>query len=53
MERVHLKNLGVDGRIILKWIYNKWVGDIDCFDLAQHRDKRRAFVNALLNIRVP
>jgi hypothetical protein len=24
MERDHLKDLGVDGRIILKWILRKW-----------------------------
>jgi len=24
-ERYHLENPGVDGRIILRWIYRKWV----------------------------
>ena len=23
-ERAHLKYLGVDGRIILRWIFRKW-----------------------------
>ena len=29
---------GVDGRIILKWILEKWNGSIDWIDLAQDRD---------------
>ena len=53
MEIVHLKNSGVDGRIILKWIFNKWDGGRDWVDLAQHRGKQRAFVNAVINLRIP
>jgi hypothetical protein len=54
MERDHLEHLGVDGWIILKWIFKKvgWVGT-DWIDLAQDRDRWRALVNAVINLRVP
>jgi hypothetical protein len=34
-ERNHLEDLGVDGRIILKYIFREWVGGhgLDCFSL--------------------
>jgi hypothetical protein len=44
---------GVDGRIILRWIFRKWCGGTDWIDLAQDRDRRRALVNAVMNLRVP
>jgi hypothetical protein len=47
-----LENLGVD-RIILKWIFRKWDGDMDCIDPTQNGDGWRAFVNAVMNIQVP
>jgi len=52
-ERDHLENPGVDGRIILRWIYIKWNGGIDLIDLAQNRDRWWTIVNAVINCRVP
>ena len=43
----------VDGKIILRWIFRKWdVGDMEWVELAQDRDKWRALVNAVMNLRV-
>jgi hypothetical protein len=54
-ERVHLGNLGVDGRIILRWIFRKWGRgwSMGCIVLAQNRGRWRDFVNAVTNLRVP
>ena len=42
---------GIDGRIILKWIFRKWnVGGYG-LDRAKDRDRWRAVVNAVMNIR--
>jgi hypothetical protein len=49
----HLEDRGVDGRIILKWIFNKWDGGMDWIHLAQNRDRWWALVNAVINLRVP
>jgi len=51
-ERKHLEDPGVDGRIILRWIFRKWnVGT--WIELAQDRDRWRALVNAVMNLRFP
>ena len=49
-ESDHLKDLGVDGRIILKWDVG-W-GGMDWIYLAQDRDSWRALMNAVMNLRV-
>ena len=53
-ERDHLGDPGVAGSIILRWIFRKWdVRGMDCIELVQERDRWRALVNAVMNLRVP
>ena len=47
-----MKDPSVDGRL-LKRIFEKWDGGMYWFDAAQDRDRWRALVNAVINIRVP
>jgi hypothetical protein len=51
--RKHLEDPGVDWRIILKWMFEKWDGSMDWINLAQDRDRWRVVVNAVMNLRVP
>jgi hypothetical protein len=52
-EIYHLEDPGIDGRIILIWIFKKWDGSMDWIDLVRDRDKWWAFVNAVMNLQVP
>jgi hypothetical protein len=32
-----LEDLGENRRVVFKWIFNKWDGEMDWLDLAQYR----------------
>ena len=49
-ERDHLEDSGVDGRMNLQDV-ESW--GMDWIDLAQDRNRWRALVNAVMNLRVP
>jgi hypothetical protein len=50
-KRDHFEDLDIDWRIILKWIFKKWDGGHG-LDMAQDRDRWRAVVSAVMNLRV-
>jgi hypothetical protein len=52
-ERDHLGDPGVDGRILLRWIFRKWDWGVEWIDLAQVRDRWPALVNVIIILRVP
>jgi hypothetical protein len=52
-ERDHLQEIGVNGKIIPKWIFKKLVGTWDWIILALDKDRWWVHVNAVMNIRVP
>jgi hypothetical protein len=48
----HLEDQGVDGRMGSKWTLGRVVGGVEWIHLAQDRDRWRAVVNAVMNLRV-
>jgi len=44
---------GVEGRIILIWIFRKRDGGMDWIDLVEDRDRWRALIKVRMNFRVP
>jgi hypothetical protein len=48
-----LEYLSLDGRIILKLIFEKWDWGMDWIDLDQNRGSWRAFMSAVVNLWVP
>jgi hypothetical protein len=47
----HWEDLGVDGRITLRWIIG--FGDVDWIHLAEDRNRWRVLVNTVMSLRVP
>jgi hypothetical protein len=50
-KRDHLEDLGVDGKIILKWILQQWKRGMDWIVLARNRDMWNTLLNAVMILR--
>ena len=47
------ENLGVDGRIILKWFLKKYDGGVDWINVTRDKEQWWVFVNTVMNLGVP
>jgi hypothetical protein len=52
-ERAHSEDLGVDGKMILKWILEKRGWGVDCIHLAHNMNRWWALANTVMNLLVP
>ena len=52
-EGDNLQGSGVNGKILLKQIFNNWDEGKDWIDVAQDRNTWRVFVNAVMNLCLP
>lgn len=48
-----MEHLSIDGKMILKWFFKQWDGDVDWVYLAQDKQRWRAPANAIMNFLVP
>jgi hypothetical protein len=51
--RNHLEDPGIDGRIILSWIFGSGMVGVNWIDIVQVRDSWRALVNMVMKLWVP
>jgi hypothetical protein len=51
--RVYLEDAGIEGRILLNWVFKKWDGGVEWMDLIQNTDGWWAFENATRNLQFP
>jgi hypothetical protein len=49
----HLEDLDIDGKIILKWILEKQIWNVDWIHFTHNRDWWQDLVNAVTNLPIP
>ena len=52
-ERNHIEDTGIGFRIILNWVFMKWVWGKDWIDVVPNRDTWNAVVSAVTDVRIP